>query len=435
MRPDRNRHHYTPIYPDVLRMIHTGSRANMDLLELLTGVFPRMAYINQPFEAVLILQNMTDAQLPVRISVVTPNADRDGNVVLIEMAKSQLSLTLKPAEVGALRIPMIAKPPTRAATNLPVRIKVNIKEPDKYAIIRPPGGGAPPSVLSVSPFKIQVFQDVTFVDQTRERTEAGVFTVNFDFAPKNFPDQLDLPSPSYEALWTQTEMSQDREAALAAYDEALDIALPGPLDSLFYAFFEEVTESFGNRDLPLHPAEAAAIAKMMVYTVEDAPAREALIIENSRWFRELCQLLAADPDLPQDLPRHEIISKFLFESVLHDSIMMAFYVLESHVQENLGSALEREQYAHKLITWFAGSGDADLTYAYMPLVLGGTAIGYSVARNWGDNPWYFYNQMIEAYNGRVRLHSEATEVIFDILRDLLQKYERRLRQQRIPYPD
>lgn len=435
MRPDRNRHHYRPIHPDVLSVISTGPRVSLPPVEALIGIYPRMAYLNQPFEVVVILQSLIDQPLPLRISVQTPNTDADGDIIVIDTAKSSISFPLKAAEVGVLRIPMITRPPTKSARDLPMRVAIRYKEADHFKEVRPAGGGAPPSVLSVSEFKAQVLREIDF-NHGHWDPETRVMTITFDLAPKTFPDEVKLPPPRYEALWTQAELEQDVKLATSKYDEAVELARPGPLNSLFYAFMEEIQERFAARGMPLHPAEAAAIAKMMTYAVEDAPARESIIMENTRWFRQLCQLLAAEPNLAEELPRHDIFARRILTDVLYDAILLAFNLLDYHVQEDLGSKEERLSYARRLITWFVGSGEADLTYVYLPLVLGGVSIGYAVARNWGDNPWYFYDQMLEAYNGRLRLEGGGADaVIFDMLDALLEGYARRLRQTRVPRPD
>ncbi|MFW5690959.1 MAG: hypothetical protein ACOCXZ_00545 [Chloroflexota bacterium] len=433
MRPDRNPDLFEPIYPDVLRAVSNRPRINMDLVECMVGIYPRMAYINQPIELVVILQSMIDQPLPVKIAIRPPTIDRDGNVVILDMARDQVTFTMKPGEVGVLRIPLMARPPTRPNKNLPIKVAIRYKPVPEANRVRPPGGGVPPSVLSVSPFKVQALQSMDYVDHKWDES-AEFITVNLDLAPKNFPGNPEVPSPRYEPLWTQSEAEQDLELARARFDEAVDLAKPGARDTLFPALLEVVEERFAQHSMVLHPGEAAAIAKMMAYTVEDAPEREQVVVlESTRWFRALCQVLATDESLLEK-PRHEIISRYIFADVMHDAILMAFHVLDSLVDEDLGSAQERQNYANRLMKWLAGSGEADLAYVYLPLVLGGVAMAWSVGRNWGGSPWYFYDQMLEAYNGRLRLATDATGPVFDMLGYLLTRYADKLRYQRIERP-
>jgi len=188
--------------------------------------------------------------------------------------------------------------------------------------------------------------------------------------------------------------------------------------------------------MPLHPGEIMAIAKMMAYTVEDAPQREPnVVLEETRWFRALCQLLASDPELVHH-DRNDLISHALFESVIYEAILLAFNILRHNVRENLGDRNEQLNYANRFMKWISGHGEADLSYVYLPLVLGGVAVARLVRGAFVENPWDLNDQLDEAIQGRIALDATGpeVEVIFNILDDLLESYRRKLRSQRIPHP-
>lgn len=424
---------FQPIYPDVLSTITGGPRINLGLLECAVGIYPRMAYINQPIELVIILQSMVDQPLPVKISMRLPTTDRNGQVVLIDAAKPQITFNMNPGEVGVLRLPMIARPPTKASQDLPIRVAIRFKEVTGQRV-RPPGGGAAPSILSVSPFKVQALKETSFIDHKWDESP-DVLTVKLDLASKVMPGNQAMPKVKYEPLWTQTELKQEVALAKAHYDEALELAKPGVMDKLYLRMREVVAERFAARGMPLHPGEASAIAKVMTYTVEDAPTKEQnVIMENTRWFRALCHVLANDA-ATHDLDRDELISKHIFFELLYDAIMMGFHILEYNVSEDLGSTGERVNFANQVLTWFGGHGDGDLTYIYLPLVLAGVAIGRTVGRGADASPWDFHDQLVEAYNGRIRLANDSDSIVFDLLIDLLKEYSNKLRAARIDRPD
>lgn len=434
MRHNHNRSLYEPTYPDVLSKITSGPRINMDLVECLIAVYPRATYLSQPFEVVVVLQSMIDKPLPVKVGVRTPTSIRGDQRVVIKSARPQYSLTMKPGEVGVLRLPMVAQPPTPAVRDLPIQVAVRYKPVKEAERVRPVGGGAPPSVLSVSPFKLQALSEMSFVGHDWNEAPE-VITAKLDLAAKSLPEQPKLPDAHYEVLWSLREMKQERELAFSHYDEAVELAKPLGTEPLFPSLLEAVEERFGNRGMALHPAEAAAVAKIMTYTLEDAPERERFnVMENTHWFRALCQVLAARHDELNDMSRADIISQHLFNDLLHDSTMTAFHILESLVDEDLGTQAERDNYAEGIMKWFTGAGEADLAHLYLPLVLGGVAIGHVTGRNWAGNPWYFYEQMYEAYNGRLRLATDSSSVVFDMLVDLLEGYAQRMRYQRVERP-
>jgi hypothetical protein len=187
--------------------------------------------------------------------------------------------------------------------------------------------------------------------------------------------------------------------------------------------------------MPLHPGEAMAIAKMMTYTVEDAPTREpGVVLRDMYWFRAVCQVLAANPEV-YDHSRADIISQWVFDAVLYDAVLMAFRVLRGKVGEDLGDEAEQINYANRFMNWFSGHGEADLTYVYLPLVIGGLSIARLVRSIVSDNPWYLADEMDEAFAGRLDLMSGQNVVVFDMLDKLLEEYKAGLRARRVARPE
>ena len=96
---------FDSIYPDVLGVISGGTRIDMDQLQCALGIFPEHTYINQPVELVLILQNMIDQPMQIKVGIQTPTVDRKGSPVVIDMPKKTVTVGLRAGEVGMLRMP------------------------------------------------------------------------------------------------------------------------------------------------------------------------------------------------------------------------------------------------------------------------------------------------------------------------------------------
>lgn len=157
-------------------------------------------------------------------------------------------------------------------------------------------------------------------------------------------------------------------------------------------------------------------------------------MESTQWFRTLCQVLAHNDEI-HDLPRGELLAKYVFDAILFDTIGMAFHVLQPKVKEKLGNGDERLSYANRLMTWFAGYGEQDLTYIYLPLVLGGLVISRLVTLDIKLNPWILVDDLTEAMHGRQSLMGgEEDTIIFSMLNDLLEENRRIIRSQRIERP-
>lgn len=421
--------HSDPLFPDVLGAIAGSARIHMDALQMAVGVFPRQAYLNQPIEVVVILQNMIDQPLQVKIALQLPSKDDSGSPVTVVAPKRSLSLSLRPAETGVMRIPVVALPPTQPVENLPILVAVRQRPQRSGKTIRPAAGGAPPSVLAVSPFKLHVLRDVEFTEHSPSQSPESV-RLHFDLAPKMLPNAPKDLKPTYETLWTMEQLKEERQLARSKIDDARLVASGMTRPHLYAPILYAVNELYAAHGLPLHPGEAKAIAKMITYTLDDGAALEQVTsLEDTRWFQTLCQVLAFDPSVAE-WDAGEIAVRYLFEASVFDAVLLAFGLIRPRVRVNLGDRTERANYANQVIGWLAGQSEPDLTYIYLPLVLGGVAVNsVVVARD--EDAWQTLDEVREAYRGRMRLVSGPTLEIFDMLDKLLERAEDDLRRARI----
>ena len=117
-----------------------GTRISMDKLQCALGIFPTQTYMNQPVEVILILQNMVDQPMQIKVGLQLPSQDKKGHPVVIDADKKTLTLSMRPGEVGVLRIPIIPLPPTQPGTGFPVRVAVRYRTPNEGHAVRPPAG-------------------------------------------------------------------------------------------------------------------------------------------------------------------------------------------------------------------------------------------------------------------------------------------------------
>ncbi len=421
-----------PLYPDVLGSITGGTRIAMDKLQCALGIFPQLTYINQPVEAILILQNMVDQPMQIKVGLQLPSQDKKGNPVVIDTAKKTIAFNMRPGEVGVLHIPIIPVPPTQPGSGFPVRVAVRYRTPNEGQAVRPPAGGAPPSVLTISSYKLQALREVAFSAHTWNQS-AEIITSYFDVAPKRIPPMGQDLQPRYESLWTMQEMVEERELALAKVEDARRVASGLTRMTVYQPLMSAVEEHFAERGMPLHPGETRAIAKMMTYTLDEGLELEpGFSTEDSRWFQTLCQVLAHNPDI-EYLDKGELVNRYLFEATLYDAILLGFSTIDPKVKEDLGDMTERLNYANRVLAWFAGQGDADPSYIYLPLAMGGVVVNMLVASK-DENPWLVVDQLTEANRGRARLASGEMATIFKVMDSLLNQAEDALRRARVNRP-
>ncbi len=423
---------FDPMYPDVLGAITGGVRVNLDAVQFAVGIFPRQAYLNQPIEIVVVLQNVLDQEVDVKVGVQLPVKDQTGSRIHMVAPGKVIDQRLSAGEVGVLRIPTLAAEPTPPGDDYPLRVAVRARARHAGRVMRAPAGGAPPSALAVSPFKLQVLRDVAYVDHPHTQSPEMV-TAYFSIAPRVLPAPKEPLKPTYEKLWSAEQMPAEREHIAQKLDEARVMATSFTRSHVYAPLIKLVDEHYAANGLPLHPGEARAIAKMIAYTLDDTLVNDPNFqLEDMRWFQALCQALASDPEIARWEPG-DIVGRFLFEAAFYDAILVGFSVVRPRVRVNLGDRAERIAYAQKMLGWLGGKVEPDLVYIYLPLALGGLAVNVAVTGD-DDNPWQLLDDMREAYRGRVRLASGAVVEIFDMCDKLLERAEDDLRRARINRP-
>jgi hypothetical protein len=421
------------MYPDALGSISRGLRTDMDGLQAALGIFPRQAFLNQPVELVLLLQNMVDQPTQVKVKVRLPSQDRKGNPLVLDSPRQQISADLEGGEVGVLRIPLIAVPPTQSTTDIPIQVTLSHKSRRGARFVRARTGGVPPSSYAVSAFKLQALRDVTFSAQPPDG-EPNTLTTSFDIAPKRLdPTQYTLLA-RYETLWTVAEMSGERDIVLQKIEAARAVAASMTTTNLYWSIYYATEEKWARRGVTLGEGELKALTKIMTYTLSDATVNErSFSLSSSRWFQTLCYAMVADPNLTM-LEPGVIAAQHLYDTAVFDAVMLGFRILQSRVSVKLGDEDERRAYAEKLVDWFSGFGPADVSYLYLPLVLAGVAVNVLVSST-TESPWNMVLQLREDAKSRAAAAGKGAREIFEMLDNLLDSAEFELTRMNYSRPE
>jgi hypothetical protein len=419
---------FEPLYPDVLSAITGGLRIGMDTLHMAIGVHPRSVYLNQPVEIVIVLQNMIDQPMDIKIGVQLPTRDDNGKAIHMMTPKKVIDVQLKPGEVGTARLPIVPMPPTMPNTDIPIRVAVR-RRARGGTMVRSAIGGAPPSALTISTYKLQALREVDFVEHPYN-VSPEIVTVTFDVAAKRLPSVPPDLKPTYESLWTREQMSDERQNIRAKLSDARMVADELSHAALYLPMLHMVDEVYAQRGLPLYPGEAKAIAKCLVFTLDSGMAFDQTFkLEDARWFQTLAQALAYDEGIAK-LEAPSLAARYLFEAGLYDAVLVGFGQIRPRVRINLGDKTERIAYANKLLGWLAGLSEPDLSYIYLPLALGGVVVNHLVGGK-NDDPWQMLEELRDAYRARIKLVSGEIVTVFDMLDKLLTRNEEELRRARI----
>lgn len=364
------------MYPDVLGTI-TDNRINIGSLQYAVGAFPRKAHLNQPLEIVVILQNMMLQNMRVKVAIRPPEMDRRGNLVVIEVGKRMISLGLRPGEVGVLRIPIMPLAPTKAGTDYPVPVAVRYRIADAGGrVARPPRGGIIPSVLSISPFKLQALKNITYEAFPWYQSNE-IVTTHFDVVQKNMPRVGNPSAPIYETLWSSDEMQDEVEFVAKHEAEARKMLARFKVAELYRILLEIVSDLFKQRGMSLLAGEDEAITRVVFFVIDGVirALDDSTIMADMRWVMTLCQLVAHHPEVNTMEPG-ELIRKYLLDALIFDACMVAYRLLDEHKCVGWEGVVQSEMHANRFLAWLAEQGTVETHHLYEPLVFGGILLSH-----------------------------------------------------------
>lgn len=425
---------FARMYPDVLSAITGGKLINTPNLQCALGIFPKTAFINQPIEAVIILQNTVDQPVQVKLSLNFPTEDRQKNRVVLSTPQKVITAQVAPGEVGVLHVPIIAYPPTRPNNHVPVHVALRSRVARQGKLVRPLVGGYPPAHLNISRFKLQALRDVEFIDW-RWGQSTDILTAHFDIAPRRLSPPQERLETRYEVIWDPAEAQREHQAARAKFREAYQLAHAFDGYDIYDALIPAVRARFKQRGLPLAEAEALAVANAIGYVIIEAIEidEEQFVLEQSNWFQMLCHVLAFDENAI-NLPHGRLAVDYLLVPALYDAILKGFKIIDPLTKETLGSSDERRHYAERVMSWYGGQIEPDINYAYLPLVLAGLAVNHNVAAKYSGHAWSIVMGLYTAYQQRLNQVSDDNRSILELIEPLLPRAEEELVLSRVPRP-
>ena len=414
-------------YPDILGML-TDQRLTVEMVvQCSLGVFPRTTTLGQPIEALLLLQNLTDQPLELQITTRIPTRNPDGDLINVFTPKPRLAFKLPAGEAGLLHIPLTPQLPTPTGRSCPILLKVDVKKPGHYEMVRPLGGGEQPNLLALSRFRLAALRDVEF---SSTHDQAGFLQVAFDVLSGHIPPRDEQPMPRYEALWTIRAQEQEEARARAVAAEALHFARSAlTQNTLFAPLRDRTREVFGDGGIPLHPGESNSITKQLIYVMEDGlELEQGFSVADSKWFERLCWLIAHDPGV---IKNREHLLNLLYTAIIDDAIMLGFSMVGQDTHADFGDLDEQRSYTAQMIAALEGRRPLSLEHVYVPLVMAGAMLTARMSQP-SENPWTSLDTLKEARDGRISLAGEGFREVFAILNTLIQRTETQLRELHIP---
>jgi hypothetical protein len=389
-------------YPDVLGMITGGERIGVDVVQCAFGLHPRSTAVGQPFEALALLQNTCDKTVQVSLALRLPRKDSAGKALTLLTPKDRVQVNLQPGETGLMFLPIVVQAPGAPSQDNLIGLRVEVKAPRNYKLVRPPFGGRAASVLNMSPFRLSILRDVGFRSVSQE---PGLLLDMFNIIPGTISTLPATPAARYEVLWSAKELSVEQAKYAELSVQASKFAATITRVQVLQPLIRATEQKFGQAGMPLHPAEAAFIAKVLTYVMEDGlDLEQGFSLPESRWFNQLAGVMN-DQALIGDFER---LVPYLYSALIHDGVMLGLAMVEHESRENVGSPNERLSYADSVVSSLNSKSGIDLSHVYLPLVLAGLLLNHQI-KSTRENPWTNIAMLREAWQGRLKLLGSEDE--------------------------
>lgn len=362
-------------YPDILGAITGGPRKIIDSVQCALTSRPDRSPAGKTLEAILLIQNMYDSEVDVRVELELPMMDANKRKGVFFCKTAKLLVGLQPAEVGYVTLPISSSPNTAPSEEYPLVMQIEVKRLAKQAapIRLPQGGGifAKGALSEKLQAELDTLQKLTFsIDDGRKRNQ---LQDTFGILPPGGIASLKELKPGWISLWTMQDYLDDA-VILKRVQEELNTILPQlNRQVLFKPLLMAVQEQFKASGYALDLAESIYVTKMLTLLVEHTAEQAhagAPPAKLPSWYLQMARTLLQEKRFANQAAY--LVTKQLFPSVIHDSILHAFNMTSTVIGKNLGTEDEMKDYADSVIdSLFGGAEPMNFARSYLPLITGG----------------------------------------------------------------
>jgi hypothetical protein len=253
-------------YPDIIsEYVVATERYEIDGVQVIPYLEPAEVAIGEAANLALLLQSALDVAVELSVKPELPQTSRFRGTPMLAVGKPELSVTLEPAQVGILFVPVATTPQTKEGQH-EIRLNVSAKAQERATRIRP--------VETTGRFRSNLIDDVVGLDLARV---LGVpFKVNPTrkiSLPITIRGQVDAIAEApdlatrFESLWTREDARRQSDALKEVSQRRAIIVDQLQTEPIFVGLFVEGQRRFADADLPLRVGEAVGLGKILTYTV------------------------------------------------------------------------------------------------------------------------------------------------------------------------
>ncbi len=434
-----------PNYPDILGYITDGQQLTIGVLQAAFGVRPPVARVGRPFAAILLLQNMSDSNVEVTTTLHLPVKDAAGEKGRFGTPNEHMSISLLPAEVGYLVIPVGTRVSAAPAKEYTLAVDVQVESISKPRMIRQTDASDEINLdyyFSLSEEAIQkliVLKMLNFSIKKRGMFSTMLETT-FALAPAKEMPRNDVKA-GWFSLWA-LGTDGDARPLLENYRGTLATQIIPSLkpEALYKALFPVTKQRFG-KAYAIQPIEVHYITKLMTYILSIAPhpplvyhyPEEAMYtvmtllkegwptdgtpIPLPFWCLGLLPMIGMD----EEVLNNPVLAftGALYEELLRDAIVHGFHIMSVATRRDLAGEHEVRVYTDYLVQKVRRP-KKPLIFSdiYLPLVLAGMVVAEDVPLP-NEKPLDRVHELMKLYNERaLSERNEQTESAFLITEDV-----------------
>jgi hypothetical protein len=387
-------------YPDILGYITDGSRYIVSAAQVALGVRPRVVRTGRLFEAILLIQNMSDGDIDVTATLQLPETDLKKKPKRFVAKSERLLVGLRPAEVGYVTLPITCLPDTAIGDGYKLAMTVDVKALKKADRVRLPEGGGAVDLNLLSPGTVDelaALKKAAYSTVRRGMFGTTTLEATFGVLSAGGVGQIADLTPGWVTLWTLSDHRDDRLTLSRHADLIYTKLLPAlRREKTVNALYKTTQQRFERSGYSVYPIEAHYIAKLLAAVLEmanptenvfDHLADETLNIAHllkrgtslkgtlplPSWFRGMLRAVEFNPAAAES-PISALTST-LYDDLLKDACRLAFKMMARVTGEKIGDEADVEEYISALIARLQAP-DTVLRFndVYMPLVIGGVIL-------------------------------------------------------------
>lgn len=445
-----------PNYPDILGFVTGGERLLIaNSVEVAVAVRPQTVTAGKPFALVALLQNVTDVSVKVMAVLQLPGRDADGQNGRFAAKQTSMEVTLFPAEVGYMVLPVNCRIETATGDGYSIGATFHAKPMGKPRRVR--SEGAPASLDYYFQFTPNTLARLTRLkNHTFSAVKRGLLggkTLSAEFAVKPGSEKkVTRKNPNWIRLWSMSA-NTDARPLVERYAHILMRKVIPQLetDALYKALLPVNQQRLWSTGYDITEVEAHFITKLMMSVLlMSHETQPAATYQGEDTYRLAHTIKREWPDDGQPIPvphwTRALLERVGYDSMVEDNTVAA---LCGPLYGDLLDDAIRHGFA--LVNWMTGisfSRDDMTAYSaqvtdslwdpesslgmiemYLPLILGGICIDESVIiphENKLDNLHTIRDIVDQAKNGASNDDLLVIELTEDVTAKMLAKYGYRM---------